>query len=301
MPDASPKPASVAVVPCYNEGRNPIDLAAALLAVPGLAVLFVDDASEGESRDALDSISQSDSRVHVVRNATRTGKVSSLLTAMRALDPAVERVLLLDCDVVLPAATLQSVLGELGRSDLVLANAVAMPNPRTPWERGAIFSARRHERLRAKALSRYPALCSNGRLLGMTRRLVDAILRTDVPRHTEDAHFMLVCLAEGYAYSYRSDAILQYRAPDTLRDYLRQSNRFSEGRALLRERWPADTLRRYYDPRPADLLGTFASEALRDPIGAIVFAAMLGAKAAQPGTRPQEGAWAVANSTKVLR
>ncbi len=305
MPDASLKPAikpaSVAIVPCFNEGRNPIDLSAALLAVPDLSVIFIDDASEGASRDALDSVSRSDARAQVVRNATRAGKVSSLLTVLQALDPAVGRVLLIDCDVVVTAATLQAVLRELDRVDLVLANAVAMPNPRTPWERGAIFSARRHERLRAKALDRYPALCSNGRLLGMTRRLVDAILRSDVPRHTEDAHFMLVCLAEGYGYSYRADATLHYRAPDTLADYLRQSNRFSDGRALLRERWSAEILRRYYDPRPEDLLGTFFSEALRDPIGAVVFAAMLGVKAARPSTQASEGTWAVANSTKVLR
>jgi cellulose synthase/poly-beta-1,6-N-acetylglucosamine synthase-like glycosyltransferase len=301
MPDASHKPASIAVVPCYNEGRNPIELSAALLAVPDLSAIFVDDGSEGESRDVLDTISHSDSRVRVMRNATRVGKVSSLLTVLRALDPEVERILLLDCDVVVLAATLQTVLRELGRVDLVLANAIALPNPRTPWERGAIFSARRHERLRARALGRYPALCSNGRLLGLTRRLVDAILSGDVPRHTEDAHFMLVCLAQGYPYSYRKDAVLQYRAPDTLRDYLRQSNRFSDGRALLRERWSAEMLRRYYDPRPGDLLRTFFAQAVRDPIGAIVFAAMLAARAAQPPTQPQEGAWAVANSTKVLR
>ncbi len=301
MPDASPKPASVAIVPCYNEGRNPIDLSAALLAVPDLSVIFLDDASEGASRDALDSVTHSDPRVRVVRNATRAGKVSSLLTVLRGLDPTVGRVLLLDCDVVVAAPTLQAVLRELGRVDLVLSNAVAMPNPRTVWERGAIFSARRHERLRAKAVARYPALCSNGRLLGMTRRLVDAILRSDVPRHTEDAHFMLVCLAEGYGYSYREDATLHYRAPDTLADYLRQSNRFSDGRALLRERWPAEMLGRYYDPRPGDLLSSFFAEALCDPIGAIVFAGMLVTKAARPRTQPQEGGWAVADSTKVLR
>jgi cellulose synthase/poly-beta-1,6-N-acetylglucosamine synthase-like glycosyltransferase len=302
MPDASPKPASVAVVPCYNEGRNPIDLSAALLTVPDLCVVFVDDGSEGKSRDALDSLSRLDTRVRVVRNAARVGKVSCVLSIMRSLDPAVGRVLLLDCDVVVPSATLQTVLAELERADLVLANAVAMSTPRTVWEKGAIFSARRNERLRARAIRRCPALCSNGRLLGMTRRLVEAILRSDVPRHTEDAHFMLVCLAEGYAYSYRGDAALEYRAPDTLEDYLRQSNRFSEGRSLLRARWSPGVLERYYDPKLADLLDTFLAEAVADPVGALVFSFMLAVKAAQRHpARSQQGAWAVAASTKVLR
>jgi cellulose synthase/poly-beta-1,6-N-acetylglucosamine synthase-like glycosyltransferase len=301
MPDAFPKTAGVAVIPCYNEGRNPADICAALLAVPDLSVVFVDDGSEGESRDALDSLSRTGSRVCVVRNAQRIGKVASLLSAMRSLDPAIERILLLDCDVVVPAKTLEILLSELERADLVLANSVAMSGPRTVWERGAIFSARRHERLRAQAVRRYPALCSNGRLLGMTRRLVDAILLSNVPPHTEDAHFMLVCLARGYDYSYRSDAGLSYRAPDSLEDYLRQSNRFSEGRALLRARWSSGELERYYDPRPGDLLKTALAQAVRDPIGALTFAAMLAVKATRHTPQSQEGAWAVAASTKVLR
>jgi cellulose synthase/poly-beta-1,6-N-acetylglucosamine synthase-like glycosyltransferase len=302
MPDAFSKPASIAVIPCYNEGRNPIDLAAALLAVPDLSMVFVDDGSEGESRDVLDSLSQSDPRVRVVRNAARAGKVASLLNAMRSLEPSVERVLLVDCDVVAVPATLRMVLDELGRADLVLANALAMPNPRSLWERGAIFSARRHERLRARAIARYPALCSNGRLLGMRRRLVEAILRSDVPQHTEDAHFMLVCLAEGFTYSYRDAATLSYRAPNTLQDFLRQSSRFSEGRALLQARWSPAVLARYYDPKPSDLLLTALAQSLRDPAGGAVFAAMLFVKIFSRGRRPaQAAAWAVSDSTKALR
>ncbi|MEO6836016.1 MAG: glycosyltransferase [Candidatus Tumulicola sp.] len=302
MPDAFPRAAGVAVVPCFNEGRNPIDLSATLLAVPDLDVVFVDDGSDAESRAALDSLSQHGSRVRVVRNAARVGKVASLLGVLRALDPAIQRILLVDCDVVAPASTFVAVLDELDRADLVLADAVAMQAPRTIWERGAIFSANRHDRLRRRSLHRYPALCSNGRLLGMTRRLSDAIVRSDVPRHTEDAHFMLVCLTQGYAYSYRADAVLQYRAPDTLEDYLRQSDRFSEGRALLRERWTSGVLERYYDLKPADLLGTFFAEALCDPPGAVVFATMVAAKVLpRRSAGSQTGAWAVAASTKVLR
>ena len=301
MADAFPKAAGVAVIPCFNEGRNPIDTCSAVLSVPGLHAIFVDDASEGESRDVLQSLARTDARVTVVRNATRVGKVASLLNAMRSLT-AMRHVLLLDCDVVVEGAVLQRVLDELRSADLVLVNAVAMPRPRTLWQRGAIFSARRHERLRSTAIARYPALCSNGRLLGMSRRLMEAILQSDVPRHTEDAHFMLVCLAKDFAYSYLADARIEYRAPETLRDYLRQSNRFSEGRSLLLERWPAKTLARYYDPRPGDLAGTFFAEAVADPAGAAAFLAMLAAKALQPRpARSQQGAWAVAGSTKSLR
>lgn len=302
MPDGIPKAAAVALVPCFNEGTNPLDLAGTLLTVPNLRAVFIDDAGDAPSREALDLLGRRDARVRVVRNPTRVGKVASLLAALRSPETAVARILLIDCDVRLDAGAVERVLGELDRADLVLANAMAIARPRTLWERGAIFSANRHDRLRARALARYPALFANGRLLGMTRRLADAVLRGDVPPHTEDAHFMLTCLAEGYPYAYREDAVLRYRAPDTLRDYLRQSNRFSAGRALLRERWSEEALARWYDPKPLDLAASALATAARDPIGALIFAAMTVAKATQSGHAPPAGGtWAVASSTKALR
>lgn len=302
MPDALPRPAGVAVVPCFNEGSNPIGISRALLEIPDLTVAFVDDASDAPSREVLDSLAGRDARVRVVRNAARAGKVASLIGVLRGLDPSVERIVLLDCDVDVPAVSVQKVLDALEGADLVLANARAITSPRTIWERGAIFSANRHARLCERALDRCPALCTNGRLLGMSRRLADAVLRSDVPRHTEDAHFMLVCLAEGYRYAFLPGAELRYRAPDTLEDYLRQSNRFSQGRALLRERWDPEVLEKYYDPKAGDLAATFLAQALRDPAGALAFLTMLAAKRLRAGAAPpQGGAWAVAASTKVLR
>ncbi|HEU5478341.1 MAG TPA: glycosyltransferase, partial [Candidatus Tumulicola sp.] len=68
MPDALPRPAGVAVVPCFNEGSNPIGISRALLEIPDLTVAFVDDASDAPSREVLDSLAGRDARVRVVRN-----------------------------------------------------------------------------------------------------------------------------------------------------------------------------------------------------------------------------------------
>jgi cellulose synthase/poly-beta-1,6-N-acetylglucosamine synthase-like glycosyltransferase len=302
MPDAPGRPTSVAVVPCYNEDRNPVNLASVLLSVPELQVIFLDDAGDAASGAVLRDLARSDERVTVVRNDTRQGKAASLVAALRALDSSAERLLLVDCDVQLTAQTVAAVLDELQRSDLVLTNPKALARAKTFWERGAVFSANRHDRLRDAMVDRYPARCANGRLFGISRRLADAIAESDVPRHTEDAHFMLVCLSRGFRYAYRGDAVLYYRAPQTLGDYLRQSNRFSEGRALLRERWPDETLERYYDLGLADVTRTFAAEAFADPLGAFAFLIMLAAKAVQrPQSRTQGATWAVAGSTKALQ
>lgn len=300
MSEALVGSAGVALVPCYNEGRNPADLCSVLSSVPGLAVVFLDDGSEGASRDVLSKLVGLGVAVH--RNERRIGKVASLTAAMRNLGPDVRKVLTVDCDVDVSQAAVEAVLDELDRADLVVVNAKAIARSRSAWERGAIFSANRHDRLRDAFFERYPARCSNGRLFGMSARMVEAILLSDVPRHTEDSHFMLLCIAEGFTYSYLREASLRYRAPETLKDYLRQTNRFGEGRSLLEERWPSEMLERYYDLAPADVLRTFAAEALHDPAGALVFTTMLLAKNFQrQDARSQNAAWAVAASTKALR
>jgi cellulose synthase/poly-beta-1,6-N-acetylglucosamine synthase-like glycosyltransferase len=301
MPEALPQPASVAFVPCYNEGRNPIEVASVLASVPGLTVVFLDDGSDAVSRQVLDGLAEQPG-VSVRTNPQRVGKAASVSNAMKMLPEGTAKVIFADCDVRLSIAAVEAVLEELNRTDLVLANAKAIQQPRTLFERGAIFSANRHDRLRETRINRYPARCTNGRLLGMGRSLAEAIARTDVPRHTEDAHFMLVCLSEGYRFSYRRDAVLHYRAPDSLRDYLRQTNRFSEGRALLRERWPEEMLRKHYDLEAGDVVRSTLAQAIRDPLGAAVFVLMIGAKGLQPNrSRSQGAAWAVAGSTKALR
>lgn len=300
MPEALLGAAGVALVPCYNEGRNPLDLCSVLTSIPGLSVAFLDDESEAASREVLAQLVRPG--VAVLRNDRRAGKVASLMAAMRGLDPTVSKVLTVDCDVVVSREAVEAVLEELDRADLVVVNAKAIERSRSIWERGAIFSANRHDRLRDAFFDRYPARCANGRLFGMSARMVQAILRSDVPRHTEDSHFMLVCLHEGFRFCYLREATLRYRAPQTLDDYLRQTNRFSEGRTLLEERWPAEMLERYYDLDTSAVVRTFAAEALHDPAGALFFLSMLLAKSLQPrGRRSQNAAWAVAGSTKALR
>src|SRR5215469_4239021 len=135
MADALTRPASVAVIPCYNEARNPIDLASVLLSVPGLDVQFLDDASDAQSRAVLSDLAAGQPRISLRQNTVRSGKVQSLLNAMHGLDPETKKVLFVDCDVDVSAATLQAVLDELDRTDLVLVNAKAIQQPRTVWER----------------------------------------------------------------------------------------------------------------------------------------------------------------------
>ena len=290
---------SVALVPCYNEGENPRTLVSTLAGVDGLDIVLIDDAGDDAHSRAVLSELESHPRVRVVRNPVRLGKVAGLLGALRSND--VDAIITIDCDVATSPAAIEAVLQETHRSDLVLANALPLQLNRTFWERGAIFSAMRHARLRDEMLDRYPALCTNGRLLGMSRRMVDAIVGSNVPRHTEDAHFMFVCLNQRYSYALRSDAIVRFRAPQSVADYLKQTDRYAQGRELLAQRWSQDDLARYYDLRLSDAIRTGLQQAVADPLGAIAFGTLLAAKALRRGKPIERGGWPVASTTKVLR
>jgi glycosyltransferase involved in cell wall biosynthesis len=301
MTDVSRPTGCVAFVPCYNEGENARTLVSTLSRVGALDVVLVDDASDDPASRAVLLDLQEQPNVRVMRAPERRGKVAGILAAMRTLDDGIGAVLTIDCDVETSVGSIEAVLDEVGRSDLVLANALPLPLNRTFWERGAAFSAFRHARLRDQLLDRYPALCTNGRLLGMSRRMVDAILRSNVPLHTEDAHFMLVCLYEGFSYALRSDAVVRFRAPQMAADYLKQTDRYAQGRALLAQRWSHEDLERYYDLRTTDAFRTAVEQAVRDPLGALAFGALLAAKVVRRGKPIERGGWPVASSTKVLR
>jgi cellulose synthase/poly-beta-1,6-N-acetylglucosamine synthase-like glycosyltransferase len=289
----------VALVPCYNEGENPRTLVSTLAGVDGLDIVLIDDAGDdAHSRAVLSEVAQHP-RVRVVRNSVRLGKVSGLLEALRTVDA--DTVVTIDCDVTTTPAAIEAIIDQTRTTDLVLANALPLELNRTVWERGAVFSAMRHVRLRDEMLDRYPALCTNGRLLGMSRRMVDAILRSSVPRHTEDSHFMLVCLHEGFSYALRADAVVRFRAPQTVGDYLKQTDRYAQGRELLAQRWSNDDLARTFDLRFSDAARTALAQATVDPLGAIAFSGLLAAKALRRGRRIERGGWPVAPTTKVLR
>jgi glycosyltransferase involved in cell wall biosynthesis len=291
----------VALVPCYNEGANPRVLVSTLSRVDALEVILIDDAGDDAASRAVLAELEGRPHVRVVHNAVRLGKVAGLLAAMRDLDVNAGAIVTIDCDVETTPAAIEAVLEEAARSDLVLANTLPLPLNRTFWEHGAAFSALRHARLRDELLDRYPALCTNGRLLGMSRRMVDAVLRSNVPEHTEDAHFMLVCLQSGYSYALREDAVAFFRAPQTVADYLKQTDRYAQGRELLAQRWSQAELARYYDLRTSDALRTALEQAIRDPLGAVAFGMLLIAKAARRSAPIERGGWPVSATTKVLR
>jgi glycosyltransferase involved in cell wall biosynthesis len=292
---------SVAVIPCYNEGNNPAAVVASVLVEPLASVILVDDASDGMSRAALDALSLQP-RVRVLRNRIRSGKSAAARRGFENLPADAANVMMIDGDVVLPPATVRAVLDELDRVDLVATNSQALQDPASWWERGAIFSANLQRHMRNRFFDRYPARFTNGRFIGMSRRLVDAVLAASFPPEAEDAHIALVCISQGMTYSFRRDAILHGRAPSYLKDYAAQAIRFRDAERILGAYWPKEELAKHFHLRSRDVVRAFLAEAAQAPPAALAFTAMYAFSRLASLRRSralESGLWPIATSTKL--
>lgn len=292
----------VAVIPCYNEGVNPAAIAASIIAEPGIEIVFVDDASDDESRRTLEELS-SHPNVTVLRNAARSGKSASVRRGFESLPADVSKVMVVDGDIILPSASVRAVIDELDRVDLVAANPLVLRDERRSWPaRGALFSANLTTRMRSHFFDRYPARYTNGRLVGMSRRLVDAVLEMTLPPQAEDAHIALVCLARGMTCAYRDDAVLYVRAPSSLSDYAAQAIRFGDAGRTLTECWSKSELAKYFYLRARDVASAFVAEAVKAPLAALAFCSMFGVTRIASMQRREATDyrfWPIATSTKL--
>ncbi|HVP91533.1 MAG TPA: polyprenol monophosphomannose synthase [Terriglobales bacterium] len=110
------------VVPTFNEAGNVRPLADALLALPlpGLRVLFVDDASPDGTGQAADGIAASSAgRVEVLHRTGRRGLGLAYVEGLRlALDEGAEAVVQMDADLSHDPADVPRLLGKLADNDL---------------------------------------------------------------------------------------------------------------------------------------------------------------------------------------
>jgi hypothetical protein len=156
--------------------------------------------------------------------------------------------------------------------------------------------------MRSRFFERYPARYTNGRLVGMTRRLIDAVLKTTLPPQAEDAHIALVCLTRGMRCAYRDDAVLYVRAPASFSDYAAQAIRFGDAGRTLTECWSKKELARYFYLRARDVACAFVAEAVKAPLTALAFCSMFGVT--RIASMQHRGStdyrfWPIATSTKL--
>jgi dolichol-phosphate mannosyltransferase len=118
------------VIPTYDERENVERMAAAVLAVPGVKILFVDDASPDGTGDVIDSIAKSESRVSCLHRAGKEGLGRAYVAGFaRALEEGAQKVVQMDCDFSHDPADLPRLISE--DADLVIGSRY-VPRGDTP-------------------------------------------------------------------------------------------------------------------------------------------------------------------------
>lgn len=120
----------VVVIPTYNERENVERMAEAVLATPGVELLFVDDNSPDGTGNVIDGIAKSSPRVSCLHRERKEGLGRAYVSGFeKALQMGAERVIQMDCDFSHNPADLPRLIAE--DADLVIGSRY-VPGGSTP-------------------------------------------------------------------------------------------------------------------------------------------------------------------------
>jgi len=269
--------------------------------MPHACIEILDDASDDAfSQTVLNECTQLG--VTVIRSIQRRGKSANLLDGFKRSQARKSAVFVVDSDLLVSSETFIAMHFSLAQNDLVVSGVEAVNTPRTIVERAGIFCSRLQGDLRKRFHHRRPAFSVVGRCFAVSLPALSAILNSNIPAHTEDAHFAMVVLTNGLKICYLPDQRVQYRAPATLADHMRQSDRFADGWHLLLREWDAKLLHESLMPSFAEILSSFIRVAWKDLLGALLYVCITAVTIVHRKKRAvsEQGAWLVSESTKQL-
>jgi dolichol-phosphate mannosyltransferase len=151
------------LLPTYNEAENLARLVAAVLALPGVDVLVVDDASPDGTGRLADELARSDPRVGVLHRTGPRGYGEALTEGFReALRRGAAHIVTMDCDFSHDPARVPALLEALGDADVAIGSRYVEGGEVRAWSLSRrILSASANAFVRA--LFRLPARdCTSG-------------------------------------------------------------------------------------------------------------------------------------------
>ena len=121
---------TIVVIPTYDERENVAKMSAAVLAHPGLELLFVDDNSPDGTGAEIDRLAAADARVHALHRERKEGLGRAYVAGFRrALELGADRVVQMDCDFSHDPADLPRLVA--ADADLVIGSRY-VPGGATP-------------------------------------------------------------------------------------------------------------------------------------------------------------------------
>ena len=190
---------SLVIVPTYNERDNLPVVVAALLRIPHVEVLVVDDASPDETGDVADAlVSENDGRVSVLHRTGPRGLGVSLIDGMQhVLRTDATRICQMDADLSHDPADVPRLLAASAHADLVIGSRYVPGGRIENWpKRRALMSAFANRYVRAVT-----GLRINDSTSGFRCWRREALQRLPLDRIVSNGYAFLVELAWEAAYA----------------------------------------------------------------------------------------------------
>ena len=288
-------------IPAYNEAANIGRLLREIVAQEEsgfslLEILVLSDGSTDGTKAEVEAVT--DPRIKFTDSRQRLGKsgrVNQILQRGRG-----DIILLLDADITLRNSRFisEAVAGfDPEVHGLSGFNTTPVPG-RTFVERSLNSSIRIVETVRRHWNNGLNFLGYRGSGIMLAKTLARSL---KLPQNlvTDDAFYFFSALAAGYTPRYRPDLRIYYRSPSTIRDHLKQSQRFKYLAVELHDLIQSPRAQACYHLPTSILLRATVEELLRHPLETISYIAINAYTKISAHRRP-DTAWNVVSSTKKL-
>jgi glycosyltransferase involved in cell wall biosynthesis len=231
------------LIPALNEEKNILNLLEDICAAqmfPGFTlekILVISDGSTDRTNEIVETYAQTHKNVELVINEKRIGKIFSVGKGYRLIDS--EYLVMFDADVQIEKETLYFLCQVVTEHpvDLVAGNPVPF-HPKSFWnvaEQASMFSWHLVQAIKnSQPDSIYSA---HGRILMLSKALFKRINIHELSTPGDDQFIYLQSVG---SFFYTPKAIVKYRLPGSIGDYIKQNVRFRRAQEM-RTRTGLDT------------------------------------------------------------
>jgi len=202
-------------------------------------IFVISDSSTDRSEDIVQQFCKSDERVKLITKSDRRGKNDSINLAFNHTHA--DALIFLDSDIRLDNdKVLQRLVEPIYKGQAALVGANVVPDGSSATLNLAIMARQfdyilESERRRRKPISYWSFY---GRTLAMSRELFQNL--TLPASHADDLYIYYSCLRNGYKVFYANDALVYFKAPSSVKDFVDQYSRFEFWKDKAREEFGED-------------------------------------------------------------